>query len=421
MQFWKEVIRPGEYFPRGKDGKPFKVSVDRERIDHWASTLRDMVKKGNRIPVPYHHTEDAVPVTLDTTSKSTYDCAGYATDAQVSSDGGLFLMVEPASEADAENFNTKIKDVSIKTDDWLDGSGNFFKDAITHVAACFHPVVNNQKPFVPAAGLTLSLSMAQDGSMDYEEKQAGTNSLECVCELLSEHGFDVGDDVTPENFIDRLGTALRAVKSWKEKEDGAEDYETKPEGAKAQKPTPIAMSVDIIEFALQKAQTEPENPETGKAWTPEEIRAAHEAMLDAEPKLELSAEHQAALDLLQNNNKQIICDRLSDCVKSLTMPQAVAEDILSVVKETSLEFSADGTVDESKHRDIFIPLKMAEASNSGAALNGQVSLEPVKRELQLNLTTEEQPADFEAPSDELLVSEEKALENAKQLLRSIGR
>lgn len=420
--FWKEVIRPGKYFPRDAEGKPFEVEIKKDRIWHWAKQVKSMVDAGNRIPVPYHHTEDAVPITLDTTNNNTYDCAGYATDAEVQLDGSLHMKIEPATEADEGNFNTKIRDVSIRTRDWLDGSGNEFKDAITHVAACYHPVMNNQKPFQPTGGLALSLTMAADYTeTGYGTNNSATNSLDSAVELLADLGFDIGDDVTPENFVDRLCTALRAVKSYKEQEgvEGEEEEGEKPEGSKTQKPTPIAMN--LLEFSIDKVSADPKNPATGESWTADELELAYKLHEDATPKLKLSAEHQAAFDLLQSNNKKQIADRLSNCVKTMTMRQDVAEDILEAVNDVELTFSADGSVNEANHRDIFIPLKMAENTSPGAALTGMKGKEAkgTGERLKLSLHTHSHPDEF-YKSDDAPVSDEEAEENAKRLLRSVG-
>lgn len=419
MKFWKEVIRPGTYWPRDEKGEPFRVDISKDRIRHWMDTFKRMAKK-NKIPIPYYHTDNAVPITFDSTSPSTYQCAGYALDAEMQTDGSLHVLVEPATEDDARNFNTKIRDVSIRTQNWKDGSGDEYEDAITHIAACYHPVMNDQKPFVPANGLALSLSMSyeESGSEKGMGSSKPTNSLEFVCEMLAEHGFDIGDDVTPENFIERLGTALRAVKSWKEKEGGEEDdFETRPEGAKSQKPTPIAMSNDLLEFSIRKLKQTPNNPETGEPWTPAELKDAHKRHLDSQPKLQLSAEHQAAYELVQSNNKKILCDRLSACVKNLTMSQDVAEEILETVEAVELKFSADGSIDEKAHRDIFIPLKMAEGSRNGAALNGMTRDEVKRSKLRLNI--EDHPDEF-YPNDVSNFTEQDADRVAKEMLASIG-
>ena len=59
--FRKEVIKPGTYYPRGADGKPFKEVVTLDRIRHWSRETNRLIKNGNRVPMPYVHTDDAVP------------------------------------------------------------------------------------------------------------------------------------------------------------------------------------------------------------------------------------------------------------------------------------------------------------------------------------------------------------------------
>ena len=245
-RFWKEVIRPDKYHHRDRVTKEDTVTeVTADHVDHWNKTAQAMFSKGLTIPVPYAHDASAVP---EAPSADPRDLAARIVNSRVNGSGELECLFEPCSEADEKRFNAQVKEVSIFTDDWKDGKGNQYKDAITHVAACIHPVMGNQKPFEPETGLALSLSMASDSEPKGKGRTEQPASLELGIRLLRERGIELGEDTTPDNFMDRLCTVLQAL-AHADKEDGDEDLETMPTGAKVQRPAPIAMS-SLLEFSL---------------------------------------------------------------------------------------------------------------------------------------------------------------------------
>ncbi len=267
----------------------------------------------------------------------------------------------------------------------------------------------------------------QDPNEQKDPEQQGSrgsaNSLESILKMLEELDIPLGDDVTPENFLERLGVALNVVKSLKKKEEGDEDFETRPDGAQVRKPTPIVMSQDILEFSLQLQANQPKNPSTGQPWKPEEIRAAHKVHCEANkpPELELSANHKAAFDLLQRNNKQGIVDRISACVKNMTMPKDLGEDLVKQLNSTELKFSNDGKVDEDKHREIFNTLRMAESHRPGAAFTGSMdTARQAAGDLKLSLDTVGHPDGFEGSGSVHNLSDKQAEDNAGRLLQNLG-
>ncbi len=109
--FWKEVIRPGTYFPAGKES----VTVPKERIDNWHKQLQLMRKRKILVPVPYEHSDEATPVSSEVGNTNVKNNAAYVEDSRINDSGGLECFFNPSTEEDAANFNTKIKDVSIRT------------------------------------------------------------------------------------------------------------------------------------------------------------------------------------------------------------------------------------------------------------------------------------------------------------------
>ena len=380
-KFWKEVIRPGKYTPA--NGKT--VDVTPERIKTWKEESERLMANGNRIPIPYHHAPDAVPVLAESPSVSTYDCAGYVEDFELDDQGGLHALIDPATDDDAKNFNTKIRDVSIMAQPWKDGNGNEYSDVITHIAACYHPVMNKQTPFIPSEGIALSLTMAYEEDSASHEGGSAT-SLESAVQLLRDLGVELGDDVTPENFIERLCTAVRAVNHTKMQEEG-DDFETRPEGGETKSPSPIAMSKD-----------------------------------EKKEPVQFSQEQQAALDLLQTNNKLQLQDRIRKVVKSAKMREETGQKLIDRLNEVELQFSLEGSVDEDQHADIFLALNEAEASSTGAALTGRTihDVEQARKDgkLKLSLYSEDDPDDMGAPVE---MSDKEREELGTRLVRLSGR
>lgn len=412
-KFWKEVIRPGVYHHKDKYGNDTTTTITKDRIDHWHSQNKKMFDVGLQIPLPYFHTDKAQPILKDKIPDDVRNNAGYLVDSKVEEDGGLWMQVDPTESED--EINKKIRHVSIRTDNFKDGQGNMFADAITHVAATNNGVMQDQKPFVPEHGLALSLSMATDSYMSGytgSDKQAEGTSLESAVTLLSELGIELGGDTTPENFLDRLCTALRTAKAIQEKEEGELGSEQMPEGAKTQKPAPIAMSQSLLEFSLSKVAAEPENPNTGKAWKPEELEAAYDVYKAAQPKLEFSQAQQAAFDQLQKNNKLAVRDRIKACTDSHLMAKDTGEALVGRLNDVTLQFSLDGSIDEEhdSYRGIFDAIKFAEAGRKGAGLHGTDKLPKEDR-----LTLEDRPVEFSQDPDD-----EDIDELAKKMAAMVG-
>jgi len=167
--FKKDVIKPGTYWPRGPDGKPYKLDVSLDRIRHWSKETNRLIKNGNNIPMPWVHTKEAVPWLEGKPRPGAYDNGAYLKRLRVRKDGMLEVELEAGTDEDAEKIGKSVKDVSFFSpqDEWTDGNGRTYKDVFTHLAMVNHPVVVGQENFVPtdglAAGLMLSLDMSVHG------------------------------------------------------------------------------------------------------------------------------------------------------------------------------------------------------------------------------------------------------------------
>jgi len=412
--FKKDVIKPGPYWPKDKNGEPYRVDVPLGRIEHWVSETKRLLKNGNRVPMPYVHTNDAVPWLEKDPQPGSFNNGGYLKDLRVKEDGTLEIELEAGTEEDAERIGNSVKDVSFRSrDEWTDGHGNKYKDVFTHVALVNHPIVTGQKNFVPTDGLVLSMEMALHGgaSVSSDSSHLGNpdeassgNKLDSLLELLAEHGFQLPENTDETNFTDRLWTALTAVKSFKEQSEGdAERLDEPPQGAKRQQPAPLAMATDQeLQFAVETLSAGTENPSTKAPWTVDELKAAHAAKEASKPKIEFTAEQNAQLAAIQYQAKLPLVQRIRDLMaKHIVSPEKAEAELMPLVKTTELQFSQEaeklGHVIEDT--PIHIILSTLEKLSPGTALHNQVqdsvSLEGLELSLDSGLTVQDRPREWE--------------------------
>lgn len=408
--FTKEVIRPGTYWPRGADGKPYRLDVSIDRIRHWSKETNRLIKGGSNVPMPWVHTKEAVPWIEGKPRPGSYDNGAYLKRLRVRKDGMLVAELEAGTDEDAEKIGKTVKDVSFFTPskEWTDGNGKKYKDVFTHLAMVNHPIVVGQENFVPADGLALSLSMAvhapgssHEGELGNPDQSSPKNRLESILELLAEHGLALPDDTDEVNFADRLYTALTAVKSSKEQEEGdAARLESPPEGAKRQQPAPLAMAHDELQFAIDTLTLGLENPTTKSAWTSDELKAAHAISEAAKPKLEFSAEQQAQINAVQVQAKVPLLARIQELAKRKVITPTYAQDrLMPMLNSVELTFSQEGGVEPNT--PLHIILETLEALSPGAAihdrkdLNDSVEIKGHVFSLEQGLTVHEHPEDWE--------------------------
>jgi len=409
--FKKDLIKPGTYYPRGEDGKPFKEVVTLDRIRHWSRETNRLLKNGNRVPMPYVHTDDAVPFLAKDPEPGSYKNGAYLTRTRVRKDGTLEIELKGGTEEDDEKIGNSVKDVSFRSkDQWTDGSGKTYKDVFTHVALVNHPIVTGQENFIPTGGLALSMWMAGEQSpqgaepVGNPEAESSGNKLDSLLELLSEHGFELPEDTDETNFTDRLWTALTAVKSFKEtqQEGDAERLDKPPEGAKRQQPAPLAMATEL-EFAIETLSSGLDNPATGKPWTAGELTAAHTIVEASKPQLEFSAEQNAQLAAIQIQAKMPLLDRIRKLIGNKTVsPTDAQAELIPLLNETELQFSQEqetlGHVVENT--PLHVILAKLEKLSPGAALHNRTDLQDsvnlggLELSLETGLTTHEHPEDW---------------------------
>jgi len=429
-RFKKEVMRPGTYYPQGN-----RIDIPKDRIRDWAKSTRTLLNNGTSIPVPYTHNGDPEPILDRDPSENPKDNAGWLTDIDFDeATGALTVEIEPSTDADAENFGTKIKDLSIRAKNWGDGKGNDYRDVITHVAAVVHPVMTDQKPFIPTDGLACSMTMGQP-SYSGTRTNSEVITIDSCLELLKQLGIDAGPNVGADNAIEAIYRAAKAVLNYQEMEEG-QGYGTQaPEGSKVQQPAPIAMSQDELTFAMNLLKRSPTNPATGKAWTPDAVRLMHKMQAGDTASIANGKDLQFsnATKARQDVEKHLIAGELRSLVQGQRMRPDEAQAFVQLLTHNELTFSQTGQLnkEDPTFAGMFQRIHMLKAGNDGSALTGQTS-QTIGNDLNsvvfgqqqpgafgngMPFQVNDQPDQFSGDSD---MSEEQSIQAADAMMRTAG-
>lgn len=257
----KDIMPAGTYLVSGPNKQRIEQTFTRERLKHFVEEFDRMKANGNRVPAPYWHDPEAIPVHVDDTEnplRKSRDNGGWW-DRLWAEDGRLFGEVVPATDEDEQIIGTKVREVSpwIKSE-WTDGKGNVYKDAITHLAMVTHPVVPGQENFLPAdkldkleqsiaAGICLSITdfigLAPDDIERVKNTKMSldeTSLIKKALEALRKVNFNLPPDTTEDNILERIVVAGEALAGADGENSGTVDKA--PTDAKT-KPAPVAMSL----------------------------------------------------------------------------------------------------------------------------------------------------------------------------------
>ena len=197
----KDIMRCGIFKVPAEDGSRLTLSVDKTRLQSWATKIREWVACGLNIPV----------IDSETHKETTQTNVGRIVDAKVVGDrlyATLSLIGDDARKMAARNeVSVMIKPV------FVDGDGRKWQDVITHLALTPKPVVNQQELPKIAASLgsedrpvILSYSGANMNG-DMPPTAAGdTTMLPCSGMCMSELGRHVPgfSDVPHAGKMDHL-------------------------------------------------------------------------------------------------------------------------------------------------------------------------------------------------------------------------
>jgi hypothetical protein len=180
--FWKDMIHSGNYV---HPGQGFSLAVDRDRLQRWADTGRELLAAGVAIPINCDHSDAA------------RDVVGYVKEFKLDGDRLLGLcqfIGDDAALMAARNL------VSVGIDpDFTDGQAREWGEAIVHLALTPVPVVPDQDQFVQMPN--------DEGQMPNEGE--GT-ALPCTAEQFQTLCALIGEDVGAEDCVSRVIERLQS-------------------------------------------------------------------------------------------------------------------------------------------------------------------------------------------------------------------
>ena len=171
-KFKKSILPVGKYLVTRPNGSRTLKEFTKDYLTKVADNANDMIAAGLRIPAPFRHAKEAVPVE-EIPETDSFDNAGYWEKVSLEDIDGVptlcGIVDSPGSE---EDFNSpagklahRIKEVSACiVDNWTDGKNRNWGPSMLHGAAVVNPVVPDQEGFAllsfPDQSLILSASSA---------------------------------------------------------------------------------------------------------------------------------------------------------------------------------------------------------------------------------------------------------------------
>lgn len=315
-KFKKKILPEGQYLVIGKDQERKLVSFDKEKLNTISKNTQSMIDSGLKIPAPFQHLKEAVPVT-EVPINSSYDNAGYWDKVWTEEQDGItFLWAEVDAPGEETDFNSPagkiqntIKEVSACiSDEWIDGVGRKWGPCMTHGALVVHPVVPGQDNFS-----VIDNSVALSISGIVSEVNPGDMS-----ELSKALADSVKVFLSPDTLLTDLPKALMvALRQYKLCIDSTD------EDSEVVQTQPIFMSLtDVKEMPLTKKEAEnllalgAINPKTNKAFVFEDF----EIKEDPRDKLNLSL-----VSNIAETQKESLRRRAEQLVKDGRMQKEYAE------------------------------------------------------------------------------------------------
>jgi len=393
--FQRRILRPGHYRIPQADGTTRREYVGKERIKNWIDKFNEMRTLGMRIPAPWRHDPNAVPLrhNADTSDVDAFNNGGWWQKLWQNDAGELWGDLEVFSDAAIEKVGTTVQDVSLLAKPkWSDSQSNKdWDDALTHIALVTHPVARDGDNFKPVETGTIALSLEQLAMADDMETatplNAGSITVKDVLAQLRqlESPILLPDDTTAENFLERLVTAINAIRGTNSANKQA-DTVTEPGAGAKEQPGPVAMS--------------------------------------KETTLKMSAEDQALVNWGKEQARNGYKARIEKLVKTGRVAPAYAKQHLApLVSNLELAFSAEGAAIPNVLDTLLVPL---EALPANSVLTGSAAAARKQRStifpgqdvaFSLDLGTEQ---DLPEPDSEEELTDVDGEAIATQLFASAG-
>lgn len=253
--FKKQALSPGRFNVNRLDGTKSEETFTKDRIAKIHANTKKVHEAGWLIPAPWKH-DGSKPITKEELANGKNN-AGFVLRNELDADtGNLTSVVEVPLEEDAKRVGTTVKEVSpYLIENWVDPTGRVFEGEImAHLAFITNPIQPGQDNFIdykPAQAGELAIAMSMYlGPLDDDKTPPTTNkpksqpggtdtqALTSCLEALRERGIDLPEDTTPENLVERIVIACRAI-------SGAETEDDALQNDATQQPQPIAMGQNM--------------------------------------------------------------------------------------------------------------------------------------------------------------------------------
>lgn len=265
----KEIIPEGDFLVSA-NGQRVPESFKKERLERLAATANKMIQSGLKIPVPFDHSKDAIPIVKDGAPASSFNNAGYWDQWFIgTNDEGKPVLKAATDLAGSDNepdspyykARNTAKEVSVNIrNKFVDGLGREWNDCIMHAALVNHAVVPGQKGFeVLEDSTVVNMSMSIETGDDSEFVIIG----QIRAALQEAVNLTLPESTDKKTFMRDLLCAALQLKSTRNTSN--------------LEPVPIYMSIGDDNVPLSKEQaesivaTKAVNPTTNKPYTMEDL------------------------------------------------------------------------------------------------------------------------------------------------------
>lgn len=274
-KFSKTILPVGTFLVTRPDGSRTLKEFTSDYLKTVAENANKMLAAGLRIPVPFRHSREAVPVE-EIPETNSFDNAGYWTkisfeevDGQMALCGEAEVAGDPLDlESPAGKLANRVKEVSACiVDSWKDGKNRSWGPSLLHGAAVVNPVVPDQKEFsllsFPSESYVLSMSGSVSDVMSQGSITALSKALEDSARIY------LPPDTLPQDLVKVLLVSLKQHNLSTEQPDLESEvvdtqsvYMSLPEGTKM--PLSKVQAEELVKLGAI-------NPKTSKPYTLEEF------------------------------------------------------------------------------------------------------------------------------------------------------
>jgi hypothetical protein len=351
-KFQKTILPAGTYLVTRPDGSRTLKEFTVDYLKLVAANGKKMLEAGLKIPAPFRHAREAVPVE-EIPETDSFDNAGYWTDIsfqEVDGKPALCGIVEAPGSIDDMNTPAgklmhRIKEVSACiVDSWVDGKNRPWGPSILHGAAVVNPVVPDQKDFAllsfpSAESFILSVSGELNPMPDGASIAQLSKALEESARIY------LPPDTLPQDLVKVLLVSLKQHNMLKEQQDlDAEVVDTQsifmslPEGKKM--PLSKVQAEELVKLGAI-------NPKTSKPFAIEDFEVS-----DAPSHVERYA--MALTVQLTDERKNSLRKRINDLITTGRTTKEYAEGRLFPELEKYELSLGDGAKFEPNKFDLLV-------------------------------------------------------------------